>query len=199
MTAVLFFWFFAPRMCFGACEHQHGTPDQRGADYAETLETCWSSYSPQTAIWTGSGTGSVQIQLQFSSGTRNFRKLQLYLCRSAPKQGPAVRCGKFFFYPPKELHTQFRHFCIQNELVETARASVFCLLAQVSNTAFTKAQSISIFAISTDLYDLRAVELILILVNYIFNIFCICWNVFWAENTVYRCKQRNSILSSIQF
>ena len=79
-------------MCFGACEHQHGTPDQRGADYAETLETCRSSYSPQTAIWTGSGTGSAQIQLQFSSGTRNFRKLQLYLRRSAPKQGPAVRC-----------------------------------------------------------------------------------------------------------
>ena len=79
-------------MCFGACEHQHGTPDQRGADYAETLETCRSSYSPQTAIWTGSGTGSAQIQLQFSSGTRNFRKLQLYLRRSAPKQGPAVGC-----------------------------------------------------------------------------------------------------------
>ena len=77
-------------MCFGACEHQHGTPDQRGADYAETLETCRSSYSPQTAIWTGSGTGSAQIQLQFSSGTRNFRKLQLYLRRSAPKQGPDV-------------------------------------------------------------------------------------------------------------
>ena len=36
-------------MCFGACEHQHGTPDQRGADYAEALETCRSSYSPQTA------------------------------------------------------------------------------------------------------------------------------------------------------
>ena len=39
----------APCMCFGACEHQHGTPDQRGADYAEVLETCRSSYSPQTA------------------------------------------------------------------------------------------------------------------------------------------------------
>ena len=32
-------------MCFGACEHQHGTSDQRGADYAELLKTCQSRFS----------------------------------------------------------------------------------------------------------------------------------------------------------
>ena len=52
---------FAPRMCFGACEHQHRDSGPRGADYAEALETCRSSYSPQIAIETGSRTGSVQI------------------------------------------------------------------------------------------------------------------------------------------
>ena len=42
---------FAPRMCFGACEHQHGLPvcDQRGADYAETLAMCRSRNGSQTA------------------------------------------------------------------------------------------------------------------------------------------------------
>ena len=41
----------APRMCFGACEHQHGLPvcDQRGADYAETLAMCRSRNGSQTA------------------------------------------------------------------------------------------------------------------------------------------------------
>ena len=58
----------APRMFFGACEHQHGLrADQRGADYAEHFQMCRSRNTPQTAIWTGSGTGSVQIQLQFGS------------------------------------------------------------------------------------------------------------------------------------
>ena len=37
-----------------------------------------------------SETGSRPQQVQVSSGTRNFRKLQLYLRRSAPKQGPNV-------------------------------------------------------------------------------------------------------------
>ena len=30
--------FFAPRMCLGACEHQHRTLGMRGADYAGFLK-----------------------------------------------------------------------------------------------------------------------------------------------------------------
>ena len=37
--------FFAPRMCFGACEHQHRDSGPRGADYAELLKTCQIRFS----------------------------------------------------------------------------------------------------------------------------------------------------------
>ncbi len=35
----------APRMCFGACEHQHRDSGPRGADYAELLKTCQIRFS----------------------------------------------------------------------------------------------------------------------------------------------------------
>ena len=96
-----FAFFFIEENAFNCAPHvfwslrtpaRDSGPDQRGADYAGLFETCRSSNTPQIAIGTGSGTGSAQLQLQFRSGTRDFRELQLQLCRSCPKPGQSVTC-----------------------------------------------------------------------------------------------------------
>ena len=71
-------------------QHDFWSATQRGADYAKGLETCRSRYHWYICIWTGSGTGSVQIPKQFGFGTGNFGKCEWYLRQSAPKAAPDV-------------------------------------------------------------------------------------------------------------
>ena len=71
-------------------QHDFWSATQRGADYAKGLETCRSRYQWYICIWTGSGTGSVQIPKQFGFGTGNFGKCEWYLRQSAPKAAPDV-------------------------------------------------------------------------------------------------------------
>ena len=66
-------------------QHDSRSATQRGADYAKVLETCRCRYHSQIGIRTGSGTGSVQIPLQFGSGTGFFRKCEWYLSESGSK------------------------------------------------------------------------------------------------------------------
>ena len=84
---------FAPRLFFELAkttQHDFWSATQRGADYAEALETCRSTYKRGICIRTGSGTGSVLLPLAFAFGTRNFGKCEWYLRRSGPKSDPDV-------------------------------------------------------------------------------------------------------------
>ena len=52
--------------------YRYGMSAQSSGDYAEALETCRCTYLLGKRIWNDPGTGSVQIQLLFASGTRDF-------------------------------------------------------------------------------------------------------------------------------
>ena len=85
--------FFLRPACFlslRTTQHDFWSATQRGADYAEALETCRCTYPGGICIRTGSGTGSVQIPLLFAFGTRNFGYCDRYPPQRGPKTVPNV-------------------------------------------------------------------------------------------------------------
>ena len=92
---------FAPRLFFELAkttQHDFWSATQRGADYAEALESCRCTYKCGICIRTGSGTGSVQIPLAFAFGTRNVGYCDRYLRQSGPKTCPDVCALDVTFY-----------------------------------------------------------------------------------------------------